>query len=72
MFGWLNPFMSETRLARQEASSASCGCEAAATCHDSCEVVSDKRGERHHFEPEWPGLRAMGLWYGLLCPFLIP
>lgn len=46
--------VSETRLARQEASSASCGCEAAATCHDSCTLVSDKRGSATILSPSGP------------------
>lgn len=46
--------MSETRLARQQASSASCGCEAAATWHDSCKLVSDKRGSATIVSPSGP------------------
>lgn len=56
-------FMSETRLARQESLISR---EAAATFHDSCRLVSDKRGSATALSPSGP-VSKPAVWFLIKC-----
>lgn len=55
--------MSETRLARQESLISR---EAAASFHDSCRLVSDKRGSATTSSPSGP-VSEPAVWFLIMC-----